>query len=294
MFGKPHLRAYPGQWLETMRVSFPFLTITALGVVQSQLLVFLLSVLASDEAVAFFNKGFRLVYILYLVPTAILVSMFPVLIRLHVDEAKGGRFGLAAARIDKYLFAIGLPIVVGGVLLGGRILELIYGDEPANVVLVFRLLCVSILPVFMAAAGGVMLNAMNREWQSMRVLAVSSLTMLGLSLALIPLWREYGAAAANVMANGLMWALFFRARRAQGISRAFPVLKPLAAVGVMGAVVAFTPELPVALLIGLGAVVYLGCLFGLKYFDTLDREIARKILSGRSHSFPSSNPLTMD
>ncbi|MDK2891255.1 MAG: hypothetical protein PWR21_1887 [Methanoculleus sp.] len=172
----------------------------------------------------------------------------------------------ALARAFTYSLLLAVPVLVGGWLLGERLLYFFYGESftvGAGALSVLLLMQVANVFVYLQT---MCLNALNRPRDSFRVTAVAVAANIGLNLLLIPAYGIIGAAAATLVTMVLNAALANRA-----LSRSIRVRMEPWAVGhivlaalVMGAVVAaysfVVPLTNVFVVLGavaLGGVVYL-------------------------------------
>ncbi|WP_242846036.1 polysaccharide biosynthesis C-terminal domain-containing protein [Clostridium novyi] len=90
---------------------------------------------------------------------------------------------------------IGVPIVVGGILLSKEIILLVFGEQFIKARIPFIILLLYILVLFMRETYGYGLNAWNREGKYLKSVIISSIANLILNLIFIP---KYGIIAASI------------------------------------------------------------------------------------------------
>ncbi len=172
----------------------------------------------------------------------------------------------ALARAFTYSLLLAVPVVLGGWLLGERLLYFFYGAAfSAGASALALLLLVQVAHVFMFLQT-MCLNALDRPRDSFRVTAIAVAANVGLNLYLIPAYGITGAAAATLATMVLNAALANRA-----LSRIIRVrIEPravghivLAALVMAAVVVAYSFVIPLTNVfvvlgaVALGGVVYL-------------------------------------
>ncbi|HXF94913.1 MAG TPA: flippase [Gemmatimonadales bacterium] len=147
-------------------------------------------------SVGYYAAGYALVTFFLNLGTAYSLSLLPSLTRLRATPA--GRQGLYHASLAQ-VFAVGLPVAVGGTLLAGPIVSLLYGPDYAPAGLPFALLVWSI-PLCLARDVPIMaLLAEGRERAVFRLTALAAVVSTLLNLALIPRFGLLGAALATIL-----------------------------------------------------------------------------------------------
>lgn len=155
-----------------------------------------LRALHGTRSVGYYAAGYALVTFFLNLGTAYSLSLLPSLTRLRATGA--GRQGLYHAALAQ-VFAVGLPVAVGGMLLAGPIVALLYGPDYAPANLPFALLVWSI-PLCLARDVPIMaLLAEGRERAVFRLTAAAALASLLLNLTLIPRFGLLGAALATIL-----------------------------------------------------------------------------------------------
>ncbi len=170
-----------------------------------------LRALHGTQAVGYYAAGYALVTFFLNLGTAYSLSLLPSLTRLRAIPADRQRLYHAALA---QVFAVGLPVAVGGMLLASPIVLLLYGPSYREASLPFALLVWSI-PLCLARDVPVMaLLAEGRERAVFRLTAAAALVSLALNVALIPRFGLLGAAAANLFTEtGRLGLALFAARR---------------------------------------------------------------------------------
>ena len=233
--------------------------------------------LKGPEQAAYYAAAYRFLDVLQLFPATALVVLLPLLASLgrHGEEQRRQRVIQAALVL---LGVVALPIVVGGMLMSGRIVHLLYGAryDPSG-----KLLAI-LLPVFLSICMGYVFTAILIASKRVRpyavVAMVAAVANVAANLLLIP---RYGAEAAawTTLATEVpvMIAMVLLARRA------FPVALPWSrwarsacATAVMAAVVFAVRSQPLGLVIAAAIAAFAGSSVA---FGALRRDDVRLLLS---------------
>jgi O-antigen/teichoic acid export membrane protein len=133
---------------------------------------------------------------LLLLPNAFSLATYPAFSKMYV-HARGDlqRFYQVCY---KYLLVVGFPLGLGTMLVGDRVIMLVYGREFAGSATAIRILAVFLFTI-VGYSNGPLLNAvgMQRFFAWSQGLAVGATGILSLLLA--PIWGPTGAAVALVL-----------------------------------------------------------------------------------------------
>jgi O-antigen/teichoic acid export membrane protein len=180
----------------------------------------------------------------------------------------------------KYMFSLGLPLAVGGMILADKIIVLFYGTQYAPAGTVFRILIPAVAISFFDSGMGSVLASAHHVRLITIANGVGALVNLFLCIALIPFLHQDGAALAFTLAYLALVSttFFFLSSRVFRINLVDIILKPLVAVIGMGLVLLLIPGANLFVSLGVGIVVYFGLLFLLRAIDKEDKEILKKML----------------
>lgn len=231
------------------------------------------------SATAMYNLSFNMVTALVAIPSILIITLLPVISRMYKTSIEMTQ--LTQQKVMKYMFALGLPIAVGGIILASKIILLFYGPEYSAAVPVFQILIPAVAISFFDSGMGSVLASANR----VRLITVANGVGAGanflLCLILIPFFHEEGAAMAFTIAYLILdiTMLYFLTSRVFKVNIAEITVKPaIAAIG-MAIVLLLIPQLNIFFSLGIGIVVYFSLLFIIKGINQEDREILQKILN---------------
>lgn len=227
----------------------------------------------------YYTLAFNMVVVLVSVPTVLMNALLPVISRLYRTSTDLAR--LTQQKTMKYMFALGLPIAVGGVFLAPDIILLFYPASFLPSAEVFRILIPTVAISFFGVGIGSVLASAGLIRLSTVATGLGAGVNVALCLALIPLWGERGAAVAFTL--GFLTisaaACYYMATRVFKVNLTDILLKPTVAVAGMALALYVLPDLGLFPSMGVGMVVYFVLLFALRAIDKEDREILVRILN---------------
>jgi len=250
----------PGLSFTTIRflvlAAIPFGVFAILNILQTYTVRILLSFLCYDQ-VADYTMIYVFVTVIAFAMSAYMSSVFPLFSRMRAGGSANIRY---ACRLSfRYLFALMAPLCIGGFLLADRIVFTLYGADFRAAIPVLRVLIFMLVFMVINTVGLPLINATYRERGSL----IGGTVCLGfnifLNLALIPSMGAVGAGIATVLTvmlgAGITWYLI--RDQLEGIDLAGMIVKPAAAVAVMGLCVWLAPLNNLLLSVLAGGLVYL-------------------------------------
>ncbi len=221
-----------------------------------------LRVLHGTAAVGYYAAGYTLVTFFLNLGIAYNLSLLPSLTRLrHTAADLETLFHTATAQV----FAIGLPLAVGGSLLAAPIVRLLFGPGYSASAAPFAILIWAIpLNLLRDVPLMALLSAEGEHWVFRVTLASAALNLL-LNIALIPHFGLVGAASATVLTEAVRMGLAAGVARRMGFHLPGPrrFVKAGAATLAMAACLKLLPNAPVWFVVPAGGLAYLVVLAGL-------------------------------
>ncbi len=232
----------------------------------------LLSILAGDKYVGFYQIAFKIVFALQFLPMAFIASLYPAMSNYWLNNRS--QLSITFERAISYLMIISLPISAGVVALADKII-LIFKTNYMSAVLPMQIIILSLLFIFINFPVGSLLNACDRQKQNTLNMVIAAILSVALNLILIPRFQALGASITVLVTNALMTFLgFYWARGAisynlKKILKTF--LKILICALAMGILVWYLKNyLNIFVLIILGAIIYFLLLFAIGGFKKED------------------------
>ena len=182
-------------------------------------------------------------------------SLLPTLTRLVSDRA--GMVELYHRSLVQAAAAT-LPLAVGGALVAGGMVELVFGEAYGASVRPLAILLATVPAVWVRVAAQMALVTAGRQRDVLTVTVIAAIVTVIGGLAAIPRWGMIGAAVVTLAAELLRLVLTLGLAARAGLPLPAPgrFVRPAVAVAAMGLAVSQLTALPVLLAIGSGAAVY--------------------------------------
>jgi O-antigen/teichoic acid export membrane protein len=194
-------------WWPLMRVAAPLgiagVFITVLLRVDTAMLAFY----KSDEVVGNYGAAYRLFEATLVVGWSVTAAVYPVFSRLRRDSEPP--LGLVFERSLKLVLAPTLPLAIGAVVLGGSIVQLVYGHDFGEAAGALAWLAPAIVLYPLAQVSAALLIARDRQGTVAVVYGVVALENVLANLLLIPAFSLDGAAAGASLSQLLIAIPFF-------------------------------------------------------------------------------------
>jgi O-antigen/teichoic acid export membrane protein len=284
---KPSGRVHLGDAAKQLKGAVPY-AISDLGVnslysvnavlVQAILVATGAGVGAALTATAMYNLPFNMVAAMVALPTALVVSLLPVISRMFRTSLELTRH--AQQKVMKYMFALGLPLTVGGIILSEKIVLFFYGAEYAAAVPVFCILMPAVAISFFDSGMATVLASARLVRYMTLANVLAAVANVALCIALIPFFHEQGAALAFTLGYLVLVTstFYFLTRHVFKVNLIDILFRPSLATMGMGVVLLLMPGANLFLALGIGIVTYFCLLFVIKGISQEDREILVKIL----------------
>lgn len=232
---------------------------------------------AGQKASNIFIVAFGLVAALIAVPTVFRTALLPVIARLFGSSKEMTK--LAQQKIMKYMYSLGLPMTLGGIVLADQIIALLYPDRMGSVIVLQILLPVLAISYFGTGQGSLLAAANLMHLSTISSVAGAAANLI-ICLLTIPVWGAAGAALAFTTATLITNIIshYYMSKRVVHLKVTDIILRPtLAGLG-MTAVLLLLPGDNLFLSILVGMAVYFALLYLLKAVDQEDIEIFRKAM----------------
>ena len=218
-----------------------------------------LRVFRDRAAVGLYAAAYTLVSFLLNMGAAYNMSLLPRLTKTSAVRADHhGLYHMATAHV----FAVSLPIAVGGSLLAARIITLVFGGGYGPSAIALSILMWTIPVCLLRDVPVMTLLAWGREDRVLHLTAWAAAVGLALNLILIPSYGLIGAAIASVATESIRMVLALAAVRRFGfaLTEVKRFLKPVVAGFVMAAVLVVASPPTIWMALALGTFAYVVCL----------------------------------
>ncbi len=279
-FSIPRIEIDLGFWKESLKEAWPFALTAVFATIYFWIDSVMLSLMKGEDVVGWYNAAYRLVFLLWFIPTAYMASVFPVMARYYVSSEELLRF--IYEKSFKYLLILAVPIAVGTTLLADKIILLIFGLEYYRSVIALQILVWSTVFAFASGVFGQLFNSVNRQIITTKVVAIGAVLNVVMNLILIPKYGLTGASIATVATSFVNFALFFIWSRRIGYGISIRKLINIIAVvsissGVMCVPIIYFKDFYILALIPLSALVYFIVLLIIRGIDREDVTLFRSV-----------------
>lgn len=222
----------------------------------------MLGYMVGSQEVGFYSVAYKIVFALSGIVAIYTQSTFPVMIRLYeTNRELAGTFLKQNIHTTFYFMA---PLIAGGTMLAGSIIEVFFGETYAPAVMPFILLLFYVFLMAISITLSNLLLAAKEDKAYFITLVVGAGVNIACNFALIPGWLSAGAAAAMVIAE--LFVFLFLVAKVKSIYREAWLDKRFLVISIGSIVVMAlciygvqkTLNLHLILVILIGALVYMG------------------------------------
>ncbi|MDZ4171959.1 MAG: flippase, partial [Methanobacteriaceae archaeon] len=207
-FTKPKISINVNVWKNLLRNSLPLGLISIFVVLFIRIDTIMLSKMVSEMAVGWYNASVTLVQSLSFITSAVVVSVFPLFSKLHVNSQKNN-FELLFRKTFHYIALISIPIGVGTTILADKIIILLYGFEYSNSIIVLQIIIWWYVIGSFSWIIGTVLNATNKQRIFLIFSGLALISNISLNFILIPKFSYIGASIATILTEVLLFCLLF-------------------------------------------------------------------------------------
>jgi O-antigen/teichoic acid export membrane protein len=224
-----------------------------------------------------FYIAFNLVVALIAIPSVFRTALLPVITRLYYSSPELTRY--AQQKVAKYMFALGLPLTLGGMILSNDIIGLLFPNYPSSAAVLCLLLPVLAISYFGTGHGTVLASAKLMPLNTFSAVVGAVINLL-FCLVAIPYFGALGAALAFTVAtfvtNGITY--YYMSKRLFKLDLADILLRPtLAGVG-MVVILLLVSGVGLFISLAVGTISYFILLYLLGAIDQEDNDIIKKVL----------------
>ena len=166
----------------------------------------LLSILAGDKQVGYYQIAFKIVFALQFLPLAFVASLYPAMSHYWINNRE--QLSISFERAISYLMIISIPISAGIAVLADKII-LLFKSGYGEAILPMQIIILALFFIFINFPIGSLLNACDRQKYNTLNMGIVVATSLILNLILIPKFQAVGASITVLATNFLMTVLGF-------------------------------------------------------------------------------------
>jgi len=264
-----------GFFKKTMRIVLPLSVLPLFSMIYVRVDTVMLSFMKGDAVVGWYNAAYYLILGLKPIPHLVMSALFPLMSYYFIHSKKSLR--MIYERSFRYLFLLGLPIVVGIYLLADKFILFFYGQQFSNSIIALQILSLDILWIFLCMCLSFTLISINKQTPMAYIAGLAALINVVLNLFLILYYNYIGAAIATIIAEGFIFISYFilLSRYLYTIPLHKIIIKPILACGIMGIFLHQFNEINLFLQIVIAIFLYFTTLYIIKGFSKEDLSLIR-------------------
>ncbi len=264
-------------WRKLLAMSTPVGLATILNSASLNLPPIILGVVYSKIEVGAFSAGYKVIVMLLIIERVFHYVFFPVISKqfAHAPEKLKSSFSF----LTRILFALTIPLTLGGIVLAPNIISVIYGAGYESAVTIFRILLLYFLIAPINSIFGYGLVSIDKEQQFLKVITITVLLNCILIVLLGIYFRTEGVAAALFISEMVGIILMNKElKRFVQFSTLKYITKPLVCSVVMSVILYALKDMLILISLFVGLVVYVVLFFLIRGFSREDLENLRQAI----------------
>jgi O-antigen/teichoic acid export membrane protein len=244
-------------WKQIISEGWPITLSGTFIFIYNSLDTIIISLLKGEHEVGLYQISYKITGTIFILATLINQAYLPSLI--HAIRKNDGSLEKIFGKALKSIFFWSAPITAGGIILGEKIIQYVFGDAYLEGVPAFRVLIVNCVIYFLSSAMTNLLYASRQQKKPIKIFFFGALANTIANLFMIPLYSIIGAALTTVLAElVVLIGQYSIARKIVKIRLLTNIWQTIVAASVMSAVLPFISNNNLFLALIAGTVVYLG------------------------------------
>lgn len=183
-----------------LKSSLPIALVAVIGVLLTQIDIIMLGFFKTEKEVGIYSAAQKIIILLYVLPAIISSASFPLFSRLAFKNEKE-KIKTTLEKISILNLLLAIPLTLGGIILSSQIIQFIYGNDFLESQLPFRILILTILPIFLGNIWINLILAYNLQKKLAKNTFIGSILNVILNSLLIPFFSILGASIATVISQ---------------------------------------------------------------------------------------------
>lgn len=192
-------------WRKFLAMSWPLGLAGMIGIIYTQIDSVMMGYLNQITQTGWYNAAYRIVGVALIPVGLISLSFYPALSRAF-GESKQALQKIWDYEV-KIILILVFPLVAGGLILAPRIINTIYGSAFSSAILAFQILIIMAGILFLQEPLRKLLVICNQQKRIFWMALSGAIINIGLNLILIPRYSLYGAAAARVVTQFIVFLI---------------------------------------------------------------------------------------
>lgn len=190
-----------------LTLAWPFGLMSLMGVIMLNTDIIMLGWLRSAEDVGYYSAAQKLIHLLYVLPSLLATSMFPVISRLVKISPNMVRAMLE--KVVSWVLAGAIFIAISGIILAPLIIKVLFGAEYIPAILTFQILMATIVIVYPSMLLSNAIFAYDQQKSFVLFVSVAAIGNVIFNFLFIPIYGIEGAAISTIftqlITNSLIW-----------------------------------------------------------------------------------------
>jgi len=195
-------------WRNILIMSWPLALGGAMGSICANTDSIMMGYWGQITQTGWYNAAQRIVGVA-LIPTGLIASSFFPALSKFLGESKE-KLQKGWNYFMETMIFLAIPLVIGGIALASKIIDLVYDPSYLHSVLAFQILIAAGGVVILSVPFGQALVVFNQQKKTFWIVLFGAVLNVILNLILIPKYSLYGAALTSLTASLLMLFLFFK------------------------------------------------------------------------------------
>lgn len=205
--------------LKIIKSSIPFAIMGFFGTFMTNIDSVIIGLFKSTRDLGLFSAAQRPISILYLIPGILYSTLLPTISKLVKDNNKEELNKIINTSVTISLM-IALPITICGIIIGSPFINVFYGYNYIESVPTFKLLLITLLPIYPGVIFSSLLLAENKQHIFIKSSIIGSMLNIFLDILLIPIYGIAGSAIATIFVQFVINFIFFKE-----VSKKYNILK---------------------------------------------------------------------
>jgi O-antigen/teichoic acid export membrane protein len=186
-------------WKKLFRITWPLGLSMLLVQMINCIDVVILGFFRNDAEIGYYSAAYKVIFVCSAMIANFFESVFPMLSTTYRSDA--GRFALIQETNLKLMFAVGIPLLVGGTVLSREIVLAVFGPTYSESALIFRLLLWIPPIIYVNTVYAWSLLAMDMHGAYLRVVSLQVVVNVLFNFLLVPPFGVYGAGTATILSE---------------------------------------------------------------------------------------------
>ncbi|MFH1771957.1 MAG: oligosaccharide flippase family protein [Candidatus Omnitrophota bacterium] len=206
-FGKLKLTFSISSWKNILRRALPIGLSLFMAQIFYNIDTVMLGFMRKDEEVGYYNAAYKIIMFLILLIGAYHDAVFPLISRYLKTSLES--LSQLLRQTAKIMSILALPLAVGGTILAGHLISLVFGEKYLQGVAAFQILIWAVFIICLNTGYSRGLFASNKVKWYLAGTIIPAIVNVAANFILIPLWGIKGAAIATVAAEAVgFWVMY--------------------------------------------------------------------------------------